>query len=165
MGNTIIEASALPKSDLEENPFRTLLRTFGLIERIMQPRFGRFGITGAQWGVLYNLHRAEQGEAVAGLRLSDLSQRLLIRPPSILGVVDQLQRLGLIGRANPTDSYEKRLNLTRKGRNLVSRIQEVLPDQIRGIMAGLTPNEQTHLQELLVKLLQGMKLPTQEDDA
>ena len=60
-----------------ERAFRQLIRTFGLVERVMQPYFAQFGISGAQWGVLRNLHRAES-EGLRSLRLTDLSRRMLI---------------------------------------------------------------------------------------
>src|SRR5918911_5429156 len=95
-----------------ERAFRELIRVFGLLERVMQPYFARFGISGSQWGVLRNLHRAEQ-EGLAGLRLTDLSERLLIRPPSVTGVVDRLEAGRLVVRvAEPSDLRAKRVALT-----------------------------------------------------
>src|SRR5947207_13806955 len=99
-----------------DSPLRELIRTFGLIERVMQPYFARFGISGSQWGVLRNLHRAST-EGLPGLRLTDLSERLLIRPPSVTGVVDRLERAGLVVRdSSPTDLRVKQVALTDKGR-------------------------------------------------
>src|SRR5438552_11431198 len=103
---------------VQERAFRQLIRTFGLLERVMQPYFARFGISGAQWGVLRNLHRAEQ-EGQAGLRLTDLGRRMLIRPPSVTGIADRLERVGLIvRRASETDRRSKQVALTEKGRQL-----------------------------------------------
>src|SRR5438128_12598495 len=82
---------------VRERAFRQLIRTFGLLERVMQPYFARFGISGAQWGVLRNLHRAEQ-EGIPALRLTDLSERLLVRPPSVAGVVERVEISGLVAR-------------------------------------------------------------------
>src|SRR5438132_3538318 len=105
-----------PGSTAAERSFRQLIRTYGLVERIMQPYFARFGISGAQWGVLRNLHRAEQ-EGLSGLRLTDLSQRMLIRPPSVTGIADRLEKVGLIvRRASETDGRAKQAALTAKGR-------------------------------------------------
>src|SRR5437763_163965 len=81
----------------QDRAFRSLVRTFGLLERVMQPHFARFGISGSQWGVLRTLNRAE-AEGTEGLRVTDLSDRLLIRPPSVTGVVDRLERAGLVVR-------------------------------------------------------------------
>src|SRR5438445_7501536 len=104
-----------------ETTFRQLIRVLGLVERVMQPYFAQFGISGSQWGVLRNLHRAVQ-EGVAGLRLTDLSERLLIRPPSVTGVVDRLERAGLVVRdGSPTDLRSKRVNLTERGRQIVEQ--------------------------------------------
>src|ERR1700738_5146999 len=86
-----------PKNAPPDSPFRELIRLYGLLERQRIPYFARFGISAAQWGILRQLHRAEQ-EGLAGLRLTDLSERLLIRPPSVTGVVDRLERVGLVQR-------------------------------------------------------------------
>src|SRR5260370_28065921 len=80
-----------------EGTFRELVRTFGLLERVMQAHFPRFGISGAPWGVLRNLHPAEQ-EGLPGLRLTHLRDRLLVRPPSVTAAIDQLQRARLLQR-------------------------------------------------------------------
>src|SRR5438094_302025 len=88
-----------PTGPTVDETFRTLLQTFGSLERIMQHYFARHGISGAQWGVLRTLHRAEQA-GDAGLRLVDLSERLLIRPPSVTGVVGRLERAGMLTRVD-----------------------------------------------------------------
>src|SRR4051812_23656610 len=101
-------AKAVPgQTDIGEGAWRELLRVFGLVERIMQPYFARHGISGSQWGVLRTLHRAEL-EGLPSLRLTDLAERLLIRSPSISGVVDRMERLGLVRREeSPTDQRAK----------------------------------------------------------
>jgi DNA-binding MarR family transcriptional regulator len=135
-----------------EKPFRALLRTLGLLERIMQSYFARFGISGAQWGVLINLHRAEQ-EGLPGLRLTDLSDRLIIRPPSVTGVVDRLERAGLVVRDESlTDMRAKQVGLTAKGRQLMDRILTVHGKQIEMVLGGLSSIEQGELHRLLARL-------------
>src|SRR5215471_16279693 len=97
---------------LTDNPLREFIRVEGLLERVMQSYFARFGISGSQWGLLRTLHRAEQEEQ-AGLRLTDLSDRLLIRPPSVTGAVDRLERAGLVVRGNSmADHRAKQVALT-----------------------------------------------------
>jgi DNA-binding MarR family transcriptional regulator len=135
-----------------ERAFRELIRTLGLVERVMQPYFARFGISGAQWGVLRNLHRAEQ-EGRAGLRLTDLSARLLIRPPSVTGVVDRLERAGLVVREEaPTDLRAKHVSLTPTGRQLVERVLQNHGRQLDLVMGALSAEEQAELYGLLARL-------------
>jgi DNA-binding MarR family transcriptional regulator len=124
----------------------------GLVERVMHPYFARFGITGAQWGVLRNLHRAELEDQPA-LRLTDLSERLLIRPPSVTTVVDRLERAKLVTRGGlATDLRAKQVAMTPRGRQLVERVLAVHASQIGAVMGALSPEEQTELQGLLRRL-------------
>ena len=135
-----------------EAAFRELIHTFGLIERVMQPYFAQFGISGSQWGVLRTLHRAER-EGNPSLRLTDLGQRLLIRAPSVTGVVDRLTRAGLVSRdESPTDLRSKCVALTDEGRQLVDRVLRIHGRQIETVLGGLSADEQQSLQTLLQRL-------------
>jgi DNA-binding MarR family transcriptional regulator len=122
-----------------ENALREMIRVFGLVEKVMQPYFARFGISGAQWGVMRNLHRAEQ-DGLPGLRLTDLSERLLIRPPSVT-----------------TDLRSKRVSLTDAGHRLVEQVLAVHSTQIDAVLAGLEPHERAELQRLLSRLGQHLE--------
>ncbi len=132
-----------------ENALREVIRTNGLVERVMHPYFARFGISGSQWGVLRNLHRAEQ-EGHPGLRLSELSQRLLIRPPSVTGLIDRLERARLVTRfASPADLRVRQIRLTTAGRELVERILVQHDNQVERVLGGLSAADQAELGRLL----------------
>ena len=133
--------------------FRSLLKTLGLLKRVMEPYFSRFGISGSQWGVLVTLHRTEAEEGRRALRLTDLGDRLIVRPPSITGVVDRLQRMGLVARTASADDHRaKDVSLTAAGRDLVRRILEHHPAQVRSAFQGLSGAEQGEFQRLLDRL-------------
>jgi len=135
-----------------EKAFRALLRAMGLLRREMEPFFARFGISGAQWGVLRILQRAEQ-EGHTALRLTDLGSRLLIRPPSVTVVVDRLSRLGLVERAaSDTDHRSKHVSLTAAGRSVAELIEGHRSGQIEKVMGGLDAQEQHDLCRLLERL-------------
>jgi MarR family transcriptional regulator, 2-MHQ and catechol-resistance regulon repressor len=135
-----------------EAAFRTLLRTGGLVRGAMQPHFLRFGISGSQWGVLRALHRAE-AEGIPCLRLTNLSQRLLVQPPSTTGVVGRLLRMGLVARCIARDDARARqVSLTQAGRELVERVLEGLPEQVQAVMAGLDARQLRQLQKLMDRL-------------
>jgi MarR family 2-MHQ and catechol resistance regulon transcriptional repressor len=135
-----------------ENLFHSLLRTFGQVRHVMDPYFLRLGISASQWGVLRVLHRAElQGRKMLGL--TDLGQRLLIQPPSVTGIVDRLERQGLVNRdLTQADRRTRQVSLTPQGRSLVTKALAGHADQIEILFAGLTKQEQQDMRRLLGKL-------------
>lgn len=141
-----------------EPAFRSLLRTCGLIGRIMNPYFARFGISGSQWGILRTLHRAEE-ESQEGLRLRDLGERLLIRPPSVTGAVGRLERQGLVVcDVSTSDLRAKQARLTPTGRSVVREVLQHHADQVRRVMGGLSGEEQQELQRLLERLTDHLEM-------
>jgi DNA-binding MarR family transcriptional regulator len=87
------------------------------------------------------------------LRLTDLSDSLLVRPPSVTGVVDRLQRMGLVARkASHKDQRAKLVSLTGAGRKLVEKVREGHADQVQKVLAVLSIPEQHELHRLLDRL-------------
>src|SRR5947208_13526843 len=138
--------------DATEATWHTLLRLFGLVRQVMEPYFARFGISGPQWGVLRVLQRAEaNGETE--LRLRDVGDRLFIQPPSVTGVVDRLERRGLVQRNDSKADLRARcLRLTPEGRELLKKVLAGHAAQIRLPFAGLSAQELDHLLALLTTL-------------
>jgi len=135
-----------------EAAFRALIRVYGLIGRIMQPYFGRIGISGSQWGLLRTLYRAEQ-EGKPGLRILELGDQLLVRPPSVSGLVNRLQRLGYVRRILPkSDLRAKEVHLTNAGRELVRRVLITHGSQIELLMGGLDEAELHQLSGFMDRL-------------
>ena len=145
--------SGEPSGGAAEAAFRSLLKTLGLLKRVMEPSFSRFGISSSQWGVLATLHRCETDEGRTALRLTDLGDRLVIRPPSVTGVVGRLQRMGLVVRTASADDHRaKDVRLTADGRDLVRRVLEHHPARVRSAFEGLTTLEQSEFRRLLDRL-------------
>jgi DNA-binding MarR family transcriptional regulator len=118
----------------------------------MEPYFAQHGVSGSQWAVLRNLRRAED-EGLTGLRLTDLGERLLVRPPSMTGVVDRLQRMGMVLRTpSETDLRTKYVSLTDAGRRLVNGAREGQVARIKTILDVLSQQEQGELQAKLDKI-------------
>lgn len=135
-----------------EATFRAFIRTYGLVKRLQDPYFAAFGVSVSQWAALYHLWRAQE-EGHPGLRLTDLGSRLLVRPPSITGVVDRLCRLGFVNRITAADDLRaKQVSLAPAGRELVERVMAEIPGRIRSLMGGLNEQEQAQLLQLLDRM-------------
>jgi DNA-binding MarR family transcriptional regulator len=132
-----------------ELALREFVRAWGLFRETMRVYFDRFGISDAQWSVLRALQRAEDAKLVP-LRLTDLGARLLVRPPSVTGVVARLERDGLVlRRPAPEDNREKQVLLTGEGRALVRRVLRHNPAQVRRLLGGLTSRDARDLHRLM----------------
>ena len=143
---------AAADAPVADGAFQAFLRTFGLLERVMQPHFAHFGISASQWAVLRTLHRAEQ-QGLPGLRLTDLGERLIIRAPSVTGVVDRLVRAGLVAReASTRDLRSKVVSLTSEGRRLLEGAMPAHRQQVDRVLSGLAMPEQEQLRGLLTKM-------------
>jgi DNA-binding MarR family transcriptional regulator len=145
-----------------ETAFRALVRTYGLLSRAMQPFFMRFGITVSQFAVLRTLRCAE-AEAIRkgqmptdangkchGLLQMELGDRLLVRPPSVTGVIDRLERQGLVCRdPSPDDLRAKFVHLTDAGRRLMDRVEGDHAARMNTVLIALSVPEQQELSRLL----------------
>jgi DNA-binding MarR family transcriptional regulator len=135
-----------------DGTFRSLVLTMGAFKRVMEPYFAGFGIGGSQWGVLRTLARAHD-EGLPALRLRDLSDRLVIRPPSVTEVVNRLHRMGLVSSTEvATDQRAKHVRLTPAGKKLVRRVLGKHPEQIETVLGGLSRDERKQLGRLLDRL-------------
>ncbi len=148
---------SLPPSPIEVPEvklFRALLMQVGLVRRVMTPYFRRFGISGAQWAVLRALARAHR-DGLEGLKGSEIGDRLLIRPPSVTGVLDRLEREKLVQRLpSQADRRMKLVSLTTQGRELVEQLEAGHAGHIQQVFAGLSAQEQMELRTLIDKLNQ-----------
>jgi len=152
MVKAVIGRSKSQNKNRSRDAFHSLIRVSGLLDSVMQAYFNRFGISRSQWAVLRNLHRAES-EGLSGLRPADLGNRLLVRPPSVTGLIDRLERLGYVRRnEHAGDLRGKEVRLTASGRSIVERILPGHPTQIASVMQGLDAKEQKQLHRLLQRL-------------
>lgn len=130
----------------------------------MDPYFMKFGISVSQWGVLRTLQRSED-EGVRALVLTELGDRLLVRPPSVTGAVDRLQRMGFVSRtASDTDQRAKHVKLTAAGRQLVRRVLSKHEAQIERVLGGLSAAERRQLHGLLDRLSEHLSGMDRETD-
>ncbi len=85
--------------------------------------------------------------------MADLGKRLLVRPPSLSGVIDRLERAGLVSRRRgETDQRVKEVSLTRAGEQLVTRVLKRHKAQVDLVMGGLSASETAVLHKLLERL-------------
>lgn len=137
---------------LSQTPMGAMLRVMGLLRHVMEPYFAQHGLSGAQFGILKALERAEQ-QGQKALRMKDLAGWLVVRPPSISGLVARLEWMGLLKRgASQEDQRSIHVKLTAKGRKLSRKMSAGHEAWVHQVMGGLSAAEQRQLRQLLIKL-------------
>jgi len=154
------------ESRLTEDNHQTLklwlrmLSCANLIEGEIRSRLRtEFGITLPRFDLMAQLDRHPDG-----LRMGELSKRLMVTGGSITGITDQLEQEGLVVRdAVPDDRRAYSVRLTPAGRRAFKRMSSVHEGWITELMGGLSGGERGALYELLSTLKQGLRTPDQPE--
>ncbi|HEY1473525.1 MAG TPA: MarR family transcriptional regulator [Pseudolabrys sp.] len=103
-----------------------------LLKTLADQRARQYGMTRAQWAVLFRLDRSE------GLKQSELAELLDLQPITLTRLLDRLADNGLIERrADPNDRRVNRLFLTPAARPLLERLTLLGEDMMTSVLAGL----------------------------
>ena len=104
-----------------------------------------FGITLARFDYLAQLHRHPEG-----LRMSALSNYLMVTGGNVTGLTDELVKEGWVERLpEPGDKRSSRVALTRAGRRHFEKIAAVHEGWVVAMFAGLGAAPRGQLHELL----------------
>jgi DNA-binding MarR family transcriptional regulator len=127
-----------------------LLTCTSLIEKEVRRRLRTaFGVTLPRYDLMSQLERHPEG-----LKMSELSKRMMVTGGNVTGITDQLVAEGLVVRdANPRDRRAYLLKLTSKGRRAFGAMAQAHEPWIIEMFAGLSETEK----ERLYGLLEGLK--------
>jgi DNA-binding MarR family transcriptional regulator len=125
-----------------------LIRTESLVAAELNSRFRRFGLTGSTFNVLMILDGAPEP-----LSPHELGERLLVTRGTVTGLLDTLQRQGLVRRIpHPDDRRMLLIELTETGRTVLRKTWRThFPAQTE-MMSVLSDSEKETLVRLLGKL-------------
>lgn len=128
-----------------------VVRAYGMLQRLMLPHFGQFGLTPPQFQLLTIVNRLRPKRPTQ----RRLAEELYVSFPNITMMLDRLEKSGLIRRrANADDRREKFVELTAAGRSLLRRIWKVHQQQLDRVVAGLNLRQQVELARLLKLMIE-----------
>lgn len=112
------------------------------VDKELQP----LGITRSQWWALVNIAR----HGSDGIAQTDLANSMSVGKVSLGGVIDRLEAANLLERRpDPNDRRAKKVVLTRKGRSLLKKMQDIALRINTKIMKGVTKEQNATLDEAL----------------
>lgn len=110
----------------------TLTDVARLLKTLADQRARQYGMTRAQWAVLFRLDRSE------GFKQSELAEILDLQPITLTRLLDRLAENGLIERRpDPNDRRANRLFLTPAARPLLERLAKLGTELMTTVLDGL----------------------------
>ena len=156
-----VEASDLETrvSDQHHQALKLWLRLLACTNRIEAEIRGRlrskFDTTLPRFDLMAQLERNP-----GGLKMNELSQRLMVTGGNVTGITDQLEKEGLVQRSSdPNDRRAFTVKLTPAGRFVFARMAAVHEQWVVELFAGLNAAEKEQVYRLLAKLKLGLHKP------
>lgn len=109
-----------------------------------------FGITLPRFDLMAQLERHPEG-----LRMGELSKRMMVTSGNITGITDQLQQELLVERVpDPADGRAYSVRLTAAGKRAFRKMAKVHEVWVAELLGGVSSNEKEKLIHLLSRLKQ-----------
>jgi DNA-binding MarR family transcriptional regulator len=127
---------------------RILSCTNQIENRIRQNLQARFDTTLPRFDLMAQLERAPEG-----LKMSELSQRMMVTGGNVTGITDGLEKEGLVIREmDPTDRRVFRVKLTPEGQRQFQRMAAEHEQWVVDLFGSLTQKQKKQLFDLLAEL-------------
>jgi DNA-binding MarR family transcriptional regulator len=138
----------------------TIVYLYTESRRLTKEVAARYGLTGPQLTVVKML------EALGDLSLSRLSEKIRAQNSTVTGIVDRMEREGLVTRArSAVDRRVVHIRLTAKGARLAREVPVEPMEIVRQVLLGLTDAEAQELLRILTKLARGVKALVEPEGA
>lgn len=138
-----------PFQSLREEASLNIARTDNLLRASMDDVLASYGLSATQ----YNVLRILRGAGAEGLCRNEIRSRLISRMPDVSRLLDRLEDAGLVERhRNTEDRREVNTHLTRRGRQLVDRLDDVVAAEHTRWFGHMTEDELGSLVRLLTRV-------------
>ncbi|MCC6143138.1 MAG: MarR family transcriptional regulator [Candidatus Hydrogenedentes bacterium] len=126
-----------PMEDVRHETVLNIVRTATILAGQGAQLFRQFDLTEAQFNVLFALKYKQRAWTQ-----SDLGKRLVVTRASITSVLDKLEEKALVKRtAVPQNRRIYHVELTKKGRALIDRVEPVYRRDIYSVLDGFDVEE------------------------
>jgi MarR family transcriptional regulator for hemolysin len=111
--------------------------------RTLDEELSALGLTYATWRPLFHLGRLQaKGSHPHGIRQVMLAEAMFIEGPSLVRLLDNLERTGLVERLpDPSDARCKLISMTPAGAEIYERSAEVYDRIGRELLQGIPPKD------------------------
>jgi DNA-binding MarR family transcriptional regulator len=133
---------------IEHEIVAALRRIIRAVDQHSRQLLDGFGLTGPQLLVLQETARLGGGASA-----SSLARAVHLSRPSVAGILDRLEKRGLIGRApDPADRRSARVSLTPAGARMLAHAPSLLQDRFRRELAAVEDWERSLILSTLQRI-------------
>lgn len=133
-----------------------LFYTYDVVHTRLAREAGREGLSTAAFNVMMILSRCGD----RGCPMREVGELLLVSRANVTGLIDCLERRGLVERAASAEDRRVRLvRLTEAGKGLLERILPRHYGEVRAALRDISNGEKADLSRLLTKLRRGLQRP------
>jgi DNA-binding MarR family transcriptional regulator len=164
MVTTATQTTEVPwLDDREQQAWRSFIHTARLVMAALERGMAENGLTSTDYGVLVSLSEAPQRR----LRMSELSQTLLLEKSRLSHQVTRMERAGLVRREScPDDRRGQFAVLTDEGWETIRRVAPHHVELVRSIFIDrLTPAQLAQLTEMFTPLQTSIRAQCPKDEA
>ncbi|HNZ17364.1 MAG TPA: MarR family transcriptional regulator [Candidatus Hydrogenedentes bacterium] len=127
----------LPFDDIRHEAMLGILRTATLASILAGKMLRQFGLTEAQFNVLFALKYKTRA-----ITQVELGRRLVVTRATVTSVLDKLESKGYVERRDVPDNRRSyHVELTRAGRQVVDALEPVYRDTIHDVLGHLSESE------------------------
>lgn len=139
--------------EIESRTIIELKKTAEMLEELHKKFFKKFKISYTKFNVLVLLYKGPS----EGMMLSDIGNQMLVTKSNITGLIDRLEKQGLIRRVRHREDRRKILAvITPKGAEFTEKIIAKYKVWVKTVMKILDEKEKDELISVLQKLQKGL---------
>lgn len=144
-----LESSTLPEDHHDLRLWLRMLTCCNLIEGEIRSRLRtEYSTTLPRFDLMAQLLRAP-----GGMKMSELSRRMMVTNGNITGITDQLEKEGLVERTKvASDRRSSLVKLTAKGRRVFRKMAQAHEQWIQSLFSGLSDSSRNALFDALGEL-------------
>jgi DNA-binding MarR family transcriptional regulator len=144
------------QSDLsaDEKLLMSFVRAAEAFKRSVSSTFRKYRLSFPQYNVLRVLDASGDGQS----RITNVSRIMLVPGANMTGIAKRLEKSGFITRkSDPRDERVTLLEITEKGRNVLSRIEKERDEHMEAMLRGFPEEEKRELLEKVSRLIRNSR--------
>ena len=138
-----------PFSSREHEALLNLYYTSVCIKKHASEVFADYGLTDVQFNLMMMLKHHGGDEGLSQARLSEM---MMVNRANITGLIDRLEKAGMVRRTIPEDRRYNMIQLTQKGQNMLDKADPAYGKEVQKVMSILNDTDLKHLIRTCEKL-------------